>query len=94
MSKLTEIECEVCGEIFMPVNRKQKMCPACREVIYFNRGRNLPRTYTNPVNIAPYEAGLRERNVERFHDTIVAIGYAERQMAKTLESVGKIKTEL
>jgi hypothetical protein len=32
--------------------------------------------------------------MERYKDTIIAIGYAERQMADSLRKAGKVKVEL
>jgi hypothetical protein len=36
---------------------------------------------------------IRERNTPK-QDTIVAIGYADRQMAASLKMAGKVNTEL
>ena len=54
-------------------------------------GLEYPITYDNPTDIKQYEYKLRKRNIERFRDRIVATGYAERQKAKTLEMVGRVK---
>ena len=35
-----------------------------------------------------------QKSLEPKKDTIVAIGYADRQMQKTLKLVGKVNTEL
>lgn len=88
------IECEICGAEFQQTHGRQEMCPECRAAIHRGKGRKLPRQYSNPVNVEKYEAEMKERYKARFKDTIVAIGYADRQRAETLEMVGKIKVEL
>jgi hypothetical protein len=44
--------------------------------------------------VIEYEQKLLRRNVENYRDTIVAIGYADRQRAATLRLVGRVNTEL
>ena len=87
-------ECEICGEEFTLTHGRQGMCPECRAAIQHNKGRNLPRQYSNPTNIEKYESEMKERYMARYKDNIVAIGYAERQIAKSLELAGKVRTEL
>lgn len=87
-------ECNICGVEFVPTHGNNNMCHECHEIIQKHRGRCLPRRYECPVNIEIYEEEVRKRNTAAFHDTIVAIGYADRQRAKTLEMAGKVKTEL
>ena len=87
-------ECELCGEEFKCTHGRQHICPECREVVYRNKNRKLPRQYGNPTNVEKYEREMMERYAARFKDTIVAIGYADRQRAQTLEMVGKVRTEL
>lgn len=86
--------CTVCGKVFTPPHGNRKLCPDCHERIYNNLGREWAITYEGPTNVEEYEKRLEKQNRERYHDTIVAIGYAERQMAETLRKVGKVKTEL
>lgn len=86
--------CVVCGTAFIADHGNKRMCSECREVIYHNRNRQLPRSYDAPKNTEAYEHDLRERNVRRFRDTIIAIGYADRQRAQTLKMVGKVKVTL
>lgn len=87
-------ECTVCGAEFAPEHGNKKMCPECTNALQRNKGRGLPREYEAPGDIETYERQIRERSVARYHDTIVAIGYAERQIAASLEKAGKIRTEL
>lgn len=83
--------CTMCGTVFTPPHGNRKLCPVCREKQGRNLGFEYPITYDNPTDIEQYEYKLRKRNIERFRDRIVATGYAERQKAKTLEMVGRVK---
>ena len=97
--------CTMCGTVFTPPHGNRKLCPVCREKQGRNLGfeypikmisvmdilKEYPITYDNPTDIEQYEYKLRKRNIERFRDRIVATGYAERQKAKTLEMVGRVK---
>ena len=87
-------QCPVCGAEFAPENNYKRMCADCSNAITHGKGRKLPRTYDNPYDIESYESKLRARYMEQYHDTIVAIGYADRQMAETLQMAGKVRTEL
>lgn len=86
--------CTVCGQMFTPEHGNKRICPDCSEVIHGNKGRHLPRQYETPEDLEQYEAAVRKRYMSRYKDTIVAIGYAERQREQTLKMVGKVKTEL
>ena len=74
--------------------RQQAHLPRVRGGTARHKGRHLPRQYETPVDLEQYEAGVRSRYMERYKDTIVAIGYAERQMADSLRKAGKVKVEL
>ena len=84
-------ECALCGAAFMPTHWKQTLCPECRAITQQGRCRHLPRTYEGPADFEAYEKELRARNFANYTDRIVAAGYAERQKAKTLEMVGRVK---
>ena len=86
--------CSVCGTPFIAKHGNKRICPECVEVLHGNKGRHLPRQYETPGDLEQYEAGVRSRYMERYKDTIIAIGYAERQMADSLRKAGRIKTEL
>lgn len=86
--------CSVCGNMFKPPHGNRKMCPECREKFSKNLGSDWVITYANPYDVEQYEQRLKRRNTARFHDTIVAIGYAERQREATLKLAGRVKTEL
>lgn len=91
--------CVVCGTVFQPIRENVKTCsnPECkrkmkleRQKVWYkeNYTRILEEKRKNKVN----------DNLDEPHrikpDTIVAIGYADRQRKQTLEMVGKVKTEL
>lgn len=86
--------CTICGKVFTPPHGNRKLCPDCRERIYNNLGREWAITYEGPTNVVEYEKQLLRKNLEKHQDTIVAIGYADRQRAETLRMVGRIKVEL
>ena len=86
--------CSVCGAHFIAEHGNKRICPECVEVLHGNKGRHLPRQYEAPVDLEQYEADVRSRYMERYKDTIIAIGYAERQRAQTLKMVGKVKVDL
>lgn len=87
-------ECCFCGAPFETERGYKKMCPECEDIISHNRGRKCARIYAGPVNVSAYEWNMRRRNIEEHKDTIIAEGYADRQKAKTLSTVSKIKTTL
>jgi len=92
--KPTSRECYICGKTFIAYHGSKRMCPECSEVILHHKRRNIPHLYDNPKDREAYEKDLKRRMTERHKDTIIADGYADRQMARTLERAGKIKTTL
>lgn len=90
-------ECAICGKPYEPKHGNETMCPECREVIKKHRGRQIPNCWNSPyTNVYQYEAIIRHNAYERakHNDNIVAEGYAERQIAKSLELAGTVNTEL
>ena len=80
-------QCAICGKTFIPRNKTQKSCGAPECV---RKWKNRREKTTKHVYI--------KKEPKRTHvpkpDTIVAIGYADRQREKTLAMVGKVRTEL
>ena len=85
-------QCAICGKTFIPRIKKQMSCgdPVCVKK-WKNRNNN------------EYRKRKRQKDGYRQHkekprvpkpDTIVAIGYADRQREQTLQMVGKVKVEL
>lgn len=81
-------ECAICGKKFIPRSKIQKTCgdPYC-VVKWKNRRKDGRRRVYKPK---PKPEDIWQPKP----DTIVAIGYAERQMAETLKMAGKVNTKL
>ena len=94
MKEYYEKVCQICGAEFIAQHGNKRMCPTCYEMISRGKGRNLPRRYACPVDIELYEEKVRQQNIADYKDTIVAIGYADRQREATLRMVGRVKVEL
>ena len=86
--------CQICGAEFIARHGNKRLCPECYEITNRGKGRCLPKRYECPVDIEQYEAKVRQQNIADHKDTIIAIGYAERQREATLAMVGKVRTEL
>lgn len=84
--------CSVCGKVFTPAHGNRRMCDDCYETFGKNKRLNVPTLrFKATVDVDQYEYELRKRNVENHRDTIVAIGYADRQREATLKMVGRVK---
>ena len=88
MSSITK-RCDICGKTFIAHNKRSHVCfrAECRRAYHRivaseNRDRNKHMNFKELDNPEPHV---------RKPDTIIAIGYAERQMAQTLEMAGKVK---
>lgn len=81
------IECVVCGKLFKPGRKTQVTC-GCPECVKKWKSRYQLRYHRN--------YNRKEPRITRKPkpDTIVAIGYADRQRAATLAMAGKVRTEL
>ena len=89
--------CVICGRAFVPARGNQVTCNsiACKKERHRRQSlqwRDENRDAVRESN-RNYMRRVREETPVK-EDTIVAIGYAERQIAATLERVGKVKTEL
>lgn len=94
--------CEICGAEYIPRRSDQRCCGSyeCKKA----RQRLNYMEYRKENYAAVLENNRRsmaKRREERKRaeeppkkDTIIAIGYAERQRAETLRMVGKIRVEL
>lgn len=86
-------QCAVCGKTFIPGRHNQMSCgdPVCVRK-YKNRNNNQYRKIHCRKKDG-YRQNTREKR-EPKPDTIVAIGYADRQREETLKMAGKVRTEL
>ena len=90
--------CIICGAAFTPKRSSQVTCASvqCKKArqrrcsLEWHK-KNHTRTLEANRN---YMRRMREDVPDPKEDTIVAIGYAERQREQTLKMVGKIKVEL
>lgn len=91
--------CIICGKEYIPRRSNQRTC-ASKECQDARRRLNWKeyqmRNYAQVLEgNRKYMARTRaEETVEPKPDTIVAIGYADRQKEQTLKMVGKVKVEL
>ena len=90
--------CYVCGKEFIPHCGAQRMCsPECTQ-----ERKNLKRRKWQMEHLEDYYRMHMKPPIEddmaphvwKTEDTIVAIGYAERQRAQTLSTIPPIKTTL
>lgn len=94
--------CEICGKEYIPRRSDQRTC-GCKECMKARQRLNY-REYRKTHYAALLETNRRsmakkrkEREMEKHppkSDTIIAIGYADRQMAETLKLAGRVNTEL
>ena len=91
--------CEICGRLYKPSRKDQRTC-ASEECTRERRRIYALKKQGEGVYKArklEYMRRRRERASEAYQpkpDTIIAIGYADRQIAETLKMAGKIRTEL
>lgn len=91
--------CEICGKAYIPRRTDQRCClsPECTKARQrLNQAEYRKRNYARVLeNNRRTMRERRERKRRKDNpDTIVAIGYAERQREQTLKMVGKVKVEL
>lgn len=94
--------CEICGKEYMPKRSDQRTCLSeycMKERQKLNRIEYRKRNYGRVLEAN--RRAMEKKRAERYlrenppkEDTIVAIGYAERQMADSLAKAGKVKVTL
>lgn len=94
--------CEICGKPYIPGRKDQRTCASaeCKKArqrlnyLAYRKKNYAAVLENNRRSMAKRrEERKREENPPK-PDTIVAVGYAERQMAATLEMAGKVNTKL
>ena len=94
--------CEICGAEYIPRRFDQRTCASaeCKKArqrlnyLEYRKNNYAAVLETNRRSMAKRrEERMREKDPPK-QDTIVAIGYADRQRAKTLAMAGKVNTEL
>ncbi len=100
-----ETPCPICGKMFKPKRSNQRTCGAikCKNRMQAEFRKEWEKSHRESINErkrryraeeAAAEAVLVEEPKPKHKSNIVAIGYAERQIAKSLELAGKVRTEL
>lgn len=81
-------ECIICGSVYMPRRSNQQTCgdPECKRALQNIRQNEWRKQNYNTPDTS--EAQKLKK------DTIVAIGYADRQIQNTLSKVPKIDTNI
>lgn len=89
--------CEICGRMYKPSRIDQRTC-ASPECVRERKRQCASKKQEEGVYKARKREYMRRKRTPEPHkpkpDTIIAIGYAERQRAQTLQMVGKVKVEL
>lgn len=88
-------ECCVCGKAFDAQGKDKTCSKECRKIMK----REWAKAYRERKDKAYNRDWMREYRKERNlskpkEDTLIGLGYAERQRQKTLELVGKVRTTL
>lgn len=94
--------CIICGKEYVPIRMDQRTCadPECkraRQRLNYLEYRKKNYAAVLETNRRSMAKRRQKREMEEHppkHDTIVAIGYAERQREATLKMAGKVNTEL
>ena len=94
--------CIICGVEYIPRRSDQRTCGCAecmkeRQKLNYREYRKTHYAALLETNRRSMEKKRKEREMEKQppkKDTIVAIGYAERQKAETLRMAGRVNTEL
>ena len=91
-----EKTCVICGKPFQPKTAGQKTCSAeCSKLRHNEMSRKYHREHLSIEREQKRRWMEEQRHPERKKgDTIVAIGYAERQIEASLRKAGRVNTEL
>ena len=94
--------CIICGKEYIPRRSDQRTCGSdecmkARQRLNYLEYRKTHYAALLETNRRSMAKKRREREIEKHppkKDTIVAIGYADRQRAETLKLAGRVNTEL
>ena len=107
MKVYEEKPCAVCGKVFQPTHAREKYC--CKECAregglvlkrrwqarHAEQIREMKREWARKKRADDKgEAYMPKGKSKAKTDNIIAIGYAERQIAASLKLAGKVRTEL
>ena len=89
-----ECTCAICGAKFIAGRKGALFCSKeCRYQYQKVYNREWYHMHKKAVNERQNERRAEKRRCAK-PDTIIAIGYAERQIANTLKMAGRVSTEL
>lgn len=96
MKKFEPKQCVICGKPFMPGRCSDILCgdPACKKARRRQKLAQYQPLYNAERRAQRAEARMIRENRKAKNDTIIAIGYADRQREQTLKMVGKVKVDL
>ena len=96
MKKFEPKQCVICGKPFMPGRCSDILCgdPACKKARRRQKLAQYQPLYNAERRAQRAEARMIKENRKAKTDNIIAIGYADRQMAASLKMAGKVNTEL
>ena len=89
--------CEICGRMYTPGRIDQRTCASPECVRERKRAYGIKKKNEGVYKARKRAYMQRKREPEEHKpkpDTIIAIGYADRQREQTLKMVGKVKVEL
>ena len=91
-----ECTCRICGKVFYAANKRQVICSAeCKKTAMQEWRQRYVEKHRAEINERQkLKRERKKQEPKRKPDTIVGEGYAERQIAKSLEMAGKVRTEL
>ena len=94
--------CIICGKEYVPIRMDQRTCasPECKKArqrlnfIEYRKKNYAAVLENNRRSMAKRRQKREQEEHPPKPDTIIAIGYAERQREATLKMAGKVNTEL
>ena len=88
--------CLICGKVFVPKRKNEILCsdPACKKARHKQKIDEHKPAHNAARRKQREEARMLKQNRKPKPDTIVAIGYAERQKAETLKMAGRVEPRL
>ena len=87
-------KCCVCGKEFDAQGKDKTCSTECRKAMRRSWEKDYRERKGRAYNREWMREYRKERNLEAKEDTLVGLGYAERQRQKTLALVGKVRTTL
>lgn len=96
-NRYEERACEICGRMYKPSRADQRTC-ASKECVRERKRLYASKRLHDGEYVARKREFVRQRRTSEPYtpkeDTIIAIGYADRQIQNSLKLAGKIRTEL